>query len=1064
MDDGLTEVRAGLTAGVEGLCELMLGKPTSKVGGTWRWGRKGSLSVAVRGPHKGQWFDHEAGIGGDMLGLIRRERGGDFPATLEWGRSFLGMGSAARPERVAWPVIATPASNENEDAARIERARRFWIEAVPVAGTLGEQYLVEARQIPVPADGWPDAVRFHPARQALVVAATTAAGEVQAVQLVHLTANGRKRDAEEGRPVKQSFGPQDGAVVRLPGEPSALLVAEGPETGLTVWAATGRNTWIALGSMGKVELPPLRQVVVIADDDPRDTPAAKSLRKAIARWRSKGRSIAVATPWLTRRFDKSDFNDLVRSAGLEAVRARIALALKPQGPPPGKAAVPVATARLHLEAAMRSFFDKAQAHDPALSESPPPVSGIRGGVGLGKSDLARRQAARVLAELRARGDRRCIVFGIPRHALAEEQARRFEALPEARAAGLRAALWRGREAPDPLRDGHAMCDDLAAVREAQSVRANPETAACKSKAGVCPFFETCGYQRQKRQTADLWFVPHEIIFSAKPKAIPKVAILVIDEAIWAKGLEGVDGPPVDMTVATLGEPLEPHERFNALSARRLRSVHYAVLRALEQHPDGPLRRDILLLAGLNGDTGKDGRALSFDRLRDADIHPGMAPEARRLAVHEARQNRTALRCARFFTALRALLADGGPAASGWALLVTLQTPEGPVRVLRLRGRREVGKHWQVPTLHLDALLNPDLLRPYWPQIEVTAEIEATTPHMRVRQLQGRDWAQSALIPDRYCEAQPGEAERRLKNADRLRAVAWREARRVWPGRVLIVAQKGLEDYWRAAGPIPANIEIRHHNGISGLDTWGPAEGRAGVVLLVVIGRTQPRPGDVERLAEALTGTAIVERVSRYQRRDAAVHLADGTALASETDYHPDPVAEGIRWAICEGELIQVIGRGRGVNRTSDNPLEVLVLTNTPLPTAVDQVLSWDDLAPTPVDLMLALGGVASESPSDAARCYPGLWPSTDAAKKAAQRGQWGTFSIRELSNGECPPLRQAVYQRAGARQRPAGLVFDPHAVPPDKLRDWLEDKLGPLTVLEVNPPAAPASNAKGATP
>lgn len=59
-----------------------------------------------------------------------------------------------------------------------------------------------------------------------------------------------------------------------------------------------------------------------------------------------------------------------------------------------------------------------------------------------------------------------------------------------------------------------------------------------------------------------------------------------------------------------------------------------------------------------------------------------------------------------------------------------------------------------------------------------------------------------------------------------------------------------------------------------------------------------------------------------QRPDAIRETLDGAELA-EADRHPDPLAEAIRWQICKGALVQIIGRGRGVNRTADNPLDVL---------------------------------------------------------------------------------------------------------------------------------------------
>lgn len=113
--------------------------------------------------------------------------------------------------------------------------------------------------------------------------------------------------------------------------------------------------------------------------------------------------------------------------------------------------------------------------------------------------------------------------------------------------------------------------------------------------------------------------------------------------------------------------------------------------------------------------------------------------------------------------------------------------------------------------------------------------------------------------------------------------------------------------------------------------------------------------------------------------------------------------------------------------------------------------------PSPADLMLSQGGVALENSADAARCYPGLWPSPDAARQAFHRAaQTVTNPNREFSYGECHGLlRRAVYQRAGARMRSASLAFDPVAVPQDELQGWLEERVGPLARFELDPQPPP---------
>ena len=78
----------------------------------------------------------------------------------------------------------------------------------------------------------------------------------------------------------------------------------------------------------------------------------------------------------------------------------------------------------------------------------------------------------------------------------------------------------------------------------------------------------------------------------------------------------------------------------------------------------------------------------------------------------------------------------------------------------------------------------------------------------------------------------------------------------------------------------------------------------------------------------------------WQRTDGldAVHeLADGRLVATERDCHPDSIAEAFRRRITVLELQQIIGRGRGLWRTADNPLHVLVLTDVPLDMPVEEL-------------------------------------------------------------------------------------------------------------------------------
>jgi putative DNA primase/helicase len=1037
-------------------------------------GEGGGISVVVSGARRGLCNDFRTGDKAtDILGFIRSHQcGGDWKRTLDWARSFLGVAPGERPQPIR-QLRRDKAVDNRAEAEKIKRAQGFWREAVPVEGTLAERYLNAARGIPTPPGGWPECVHFHPGRRALILAATRADGTVQAVQLVHLTEQAEKRPDEPGRPTKQSFGPQAGAAVRLPGfctdgmAPGALQTAEGPETGLSLWASTGRETWVALGQVSKMDLPRKRRVILCADDDPKNAQSAQSMRKTYTRWISDGFNVVAAFPWNPRRFDKSDFNDLLQRHGIYSVRARILDAIQPKGPAPSRRqVVELGEGGRLLREAMVSARDAAIGYDPKIPGALPPVQGIRITVGGGKSHSARVDyALAMLTRLRADGDRRNVAMAVPTHKLADEQAKamaaEFNAHPLAGTLRLTARVWRGRTADDPRQPGKKMCQDLEAVQDAHhgGVLDIQTKVCCNSKTGqACHLAPLCDYQLQRQQHADLWIFPHQMLFTKLPATIGKLAALIVDEAIWQHGLDGVTGHPISMTVDSLrAAPLLPDD-LNGLDSARLRECYRLVSAALETHPAGPLSRAHFLACGVTEDTARDGHRLSWRCAVEPDIQPGMPAEARKALIADAGENRHATQMARIFRSLQALLAADGPEFSGWLALGTSTRNDGTVRMLQRKGRKDVAAGWRVPTIILDALLDPDLLRPYWPQIQVVADIEIEAPHQHVYQVIDQTFAKTRLVPSKATVAEAEmrrqglakpskrtvENDRRNRNAADVLAVLRREARQHRPNRILAVAQMAVEINCRAAGNLPANLDLAHHNAVAGRDEW------KNVACLAVVGRTQPAAAAVEEIAEALTGKAMAERLTQYQKVQRALVMADGSQVAVEADCHSDPLAEAVRWQICEGELIQIIGRGRGVRRTAESPLTVLVMTSVPLPVSLAGVMTWAEMAPTFEDTMLSLEGVALEAAADAFACFPHLCRTANATKQAFKRQRLGTFPIKKIIYGESTqPLLSATYQKVGAGQRAARLTFDPEVMPVADLQAWLEDNLGALAWLKI---------------
>lgn len=381
-DDQLAEIKRRLADRIEELAEELLGPPAKETRkrAQWGWNGSGGASVVVRGQKRGAFYHHAGGKGGGPLDLIMFARGGDFTGAVAWAKSWLGISGTGAPPPPIDPAVlqerqckrqADEAYAANWKRLRIDNAQSIWRYSEAIDGTIAELYLAQTRGIPKPEAGWPQGVvRFHRGNCALIVAMTNDEGEVQATQRIYLTSAGRKISTEEARHrklpgAKQTGGVMAGAMVRLPATTRGpLLIAEGPETSMSVWSATGYETWAALGGVTNV-VPPLgRSIVVCADDDKPDSPAALKLRETLEGWTEQGHEVAIAFPWPERRTNKSDFNDTIMESGREAVRHRIAAvspvipaSTAPHYPRPRLSG---ARASARLRRMVRAYFDRVE--------------------------------------------------------------------------------------------------------------------------------------------------------------------------------------------------------------------------------------------------------------------------------------------------------------------------------------------------------------------------------------------------------------------------------------------------------------------------------------------------------------------------------------------------------------------------------------------------------------------------------------------------------------------------------------------------------------------------------
>lgn len=726
--------------------------------------------------------------------------------------------------------------------------------------------------------------------------------------------------------------------------------------------------------------------------------------------------------------------------------------------PPHCAAVRqgVEHARIDLIRHIREYLDRTlEWHgNPSLEpeSQPPEHAALKAAVALGKSSGLRDSLGTWIAKAKAHSLPHRVLVLVQTHKLSGEI---FVAMMRL---DLNVAVVRGREAEVPgtgnpesniLPD--RMCLNLPAVEDALRIGEDVERAACGGRtkgAPKCPNYNDCQYQKQKESArkADIVIATHQFLFQQLPAEVgTKLGLVVVDEAWWQAGvqpdrevrLSGFADEPLQQPVlrdAGLGMVMSLGETndLHALSAKTEKAFNVT--------PDGQLvSKEAVLAAGLTAEDCALAAKLEWRREISGAIYPGMPPRARAEAVKKAVGNAVIPRRSAIWKALEELL-RGDATQTGRLQMGRKGDAEGAGRVVLLHSRREIREGIAaLPILLLDATLPEAVVRHFLPQMRLLADVQAHAPHMRVHQIVG-GWGKTSLVPSSNAALE--ENERRKGRLGQLADFVRLNS----GGNALVVTYEAVESYFRGPG-----VRTGHFNAIAGLDRFRD------VRSLFVIGRPLPDPQSVLSLARAVTGRPIAAEAGHTETRGAL--MEDGTGAAIDVRVYADPDLDAIRAAITDAEVVQAIGRGRGVNRTAETPLDVFVFADVVLPLPVTRLVRWEDIRPNVLERMAARGAVLL-SPSDASKAYPDLFLTPDAARMALKRGEEGisrTSPYVGSSLGECSGNRlvEVSYRPPGRGQQNRRALVQAEHLP--GFREWLEKMLAsPLATFEIAAPPAPA--------
>lgn len=339
------QVRTALRAHAEALFRAAFGEPANPRARDWRDREKGSISMTMQGDERGLWKDFAADAGGDLFDLVAITRCGllrardNFPKVLEEAGLMTGLASGHREWRgFAKPAQPLPQEPQGPGGERDWGAAKVLaaIDLIrPVAGTPAAAYLLRrgVSEVPETGLGWLPPAKDLPVMNswsgALLVWAIGANGLPTGGQRILVTPKGRPSEAKVSKPAfgrignsPARFAARDADLAQGP-----LVVAEGPESALSVRQATGLETWavFGVGFFKNAPLPEGRRVILAPDRDARESNAARSFRRAVFLHRSRGVDLLIADA-PEPEGSKRDLNDTLRRKGDEAVREAIAAA------------------------------------------------------------------------------------------------------------------------------------------------------------------------------------------------------------------------------------------------------------------------------------------------------------------------------------------------------------------------------------------------------------------------------------------------------------------------------------------------------------------------------------------------------------------------------------------------------------------------------------------------------------------------------------------------------------------------------------------------------------------
>jgi hypothetical protein len=649
------------------------------------------------------------------------------------------------------------------------------------------------------------------------------------------------------------------------------------------------------------------------------------------------------------------------------------------------------------------------------------VHAIMAETGIGKTEI-------ILTLLSERPKLFRFHYYIEQHRLADEIRERFRKIsPRAPV-----RIHRGRSRDELADDGMPMC--FEDMRQKADLYEKANISVREHLCVTCEHKGICGWSRQHEDKGPgLVIMPQQYAFEESAK---RADAQIFDESFYQAGIR-----QTKISLASLmSNPDVPKQKGKGLnlgtdtdSQADLSHYRSMLMSAfIKSNPKVPTLQQ-LRDEGITAEVAREARMIEYKRANSiTDLLSPDASTEEAKAVFSSFRHKDARQHAAVWKSIEEQIDLDREQLHGfrrWTEDVDGQEPVQQVMV-----RWSVMPKSNAPTLILDATLDERITRRFFPTLsEVTRIAVEPGEGVRIRQVTDHSLAKNFIAPDPERDA-PAKATQKVNNAKKLGRIA--EVMAAGKRKTGLITYKDTES--AIADLLPANILTGHFNATRGLDQWSDAE------AMIFAGRTQPGEDSMELLAEALFYNDAVEITRGEYGTVTRSYLVKGNPVGTEATAHPDPIVEAVRWQCCEGELIQNIGRPRPIRRGKDNPLEILIATDVPLPIRIDELTTWDEEVPSRHVAHNARGVVLSNA-ADIAKAYPDLYKNEQAVKDGKRD---------EISPDEEAEIEALRGQRIEIKYRLEGKRTTKAWIDLQQVRDpkaWLEERLGEVVFCDFIP-------------